>query len=308
METVPSSSLYPLHRCKILHLVRHAEGIHNVAGAEKYKTSPELLDPRLSPLGWEQVENLQKHVHACGLLERIELVITSPMLRTMQTAAIVFGGDNHKNGNGASPLMLENGKNDHATVSSLNCPPFLAHELCRERLGVNTCDKRGSISEYKSLFPAIDFSLIESDEDILWKEDVRESDEEVSARGMKFMKWLWTREEKEIAIVTHSAFLFQTLPKFVYNCHPSTKNEICKFFANSELRSVVMVDKSLNVVDAAQTTQSGTGRIPFALDLLSEVANAKRESNDNHHQQMGVTEQKKNRHCYCFIDLYIRSK
>ncbi|XP_021722530.1 phosphoglycerate mutase-like protein 1 [Chenopodium quinoa] len=287
METVPSSSLYPLHRCKILHLVRHAEGIHNVAGAEKYKTSPKLLDPRLSPHGWEQVENLRKHVHACALLQRIELVITSPMLRTMQTAAIVFGGDNHKNGNGASPLMLENGKNDHATVSSLNCPPFLAHELCRERLGVNTCDKRGSISEYKSLFPAIDFSLIESDEDILWKADVRESDEEVSARGMKFMKWLWTREEKEIAIVTHSVFLFQTLRKFVYDCHPSTKSEICKFFANSELRSVVMVDKSLTGVDAAQTNHPGTGRIPFALDLLSDVANAKRESNDNQHHQNG---------------------
>lgn len=109
--------------------------------------------------------------------------------------------------------------------------------------GVNTCDMRGRISEYKKLFPAIDFSLIESDEDILWRADVRESDKELSARGMKFMKWLWTRKEKEIAIVTHSAFLFQTLPELGYDGHPSTKNEICKFFANAELRSIVLVDK-----------------------------------------------------------------
>ena len=30
---------------------------------------------------------------------------------------------------------------------------------------------------------------IESDEDTWWKEDVRETDEEVAERGMKFMKW-----------------------------------------------------------------------------------------------------------------------
>ncbi|KNA09986.1 hypothetical protein SOVF_148520 isoform A [Spinacia oleracea] len=285
MEAVPSSSLPPLHRCKILHLVRHAQGIHNVAGAEKYKKSPEMVDPRLSQLGWEQVENLRKHVHACGLMQRIELVVTSPMLRTMQTAVVVFGGDNQKNGMCASPLMLENVKNDHATVSSLNSPPFLTQELCRERLGVNTCDKRGSISEYKSLFPAIDFSLIESDEDILWRDDVRESDEEVSARGLKFIKWLWTREEIEIAIVTHSAFLFQTLPEFGYDCHPSTKNEICKFFANSELRSVMLLEKSLMGVRPAKTNYPG--RIPFVLDLPNDLANMNRESNHSQHQQNG---------------------
>ncbi|KMS99618.1 hypothetical protein BVRB_1g021890 isoform A [Beta vulgaris subsp. vulgaris] len=258
MEIPPSLSLYPLHRCKILHLVRHAQGIHNVEGAEKYKTSPELIDPCLSSLGWEQVQNLRKHVCATGLLQRIELVITSPMLRTMQTAAVVFGGGNHESEMSETPLMVGNGKNDHSTVSSQNCPPFITQELCRERLGVNTCDKRGSISEYKSLFPAIDFSLIESDEDILWREDVRESDEELSARGVKFMKWLWTRKEREIAIVTHSAFLFQTLPEFGDDCHPSTKNEICKFFANSELRSVILVDKSLTGIDEVRTNYPGS--------------------------------------------------
>ena len=103
----------------------------------------------------------------------------------MQTAAIVFGGDADKNGMNASPLMVQNAKNDHTEISSRNCPPFVAHELCRERLvtvffglynvfvthdslsskqvmmqGVNTCDKRRSISEQKNLFPAIDFSLV----------------------------------------------------------------------------------------------------------------------------------------------------
>ncbi|XP_057527126.1 phosphoglycerate mutase-like protein 1 [Amaranthus tricolor] len=277
-------SLFPLHKCKILHLVRHAEGIHNIEGAEKYKRSPEMIDPCLSQLGWEQAETLRKHVCASGLLQRIELVITSPLLRTMQTAAIVFGGDADKNGMNASPLMVQNAKNDHTEISSRNCPPFVAHELCRERLGVNTCDKRRSISEQKNLFPAIDFSLIESDEDSLWNADVRESDEELAVRGMKFMNWLWTRKENEIAIVTHSAFLFQTLPEFVYDCHPSTKNEICTFFTNSELRSVVLVDRSLKGVPATNYPR----RIPFGLDSPSDdLVNAKQESQDDSFQENG---------------------
>lgn len=38
---------------------------------------------------------------------------------------------------------------------------------------------------------------------------------------------LWTRKEKEIAIVTHSGFLFHTLSAFGSDCHPSVKSEIC---------------------------------------------------------------------------------
>ncbi|XXG49040.1 hypothetical protein AAC387_Pa02g3329 [Persea americana] len=39
---------------------------------------------------------------------------------------------------------------------------------------------------------------------------------------------LWTRKEKEIAIVTHSGFLFHTLKGFGNDCHPSVKQEIGK--------------------------------------------------------------------------------
>lgn len=36
----------------------------------------------------------------------------------------------------------------------------------------------------------------------------RESNEEVVARGRKFMNWSWTRKAKQIAIVYRSGFLF----------------------------------------------------------------------------------------------------
>ncbi|KAK3423418.1 hypothetical protein EUGRSUZ_F00458 [Eucalyptus grandis] len=207
------TGLYPLHRCKTLHLVRHAQGIHNVEGEKNHDAylSYDLFDAHLTPLGWQQVSNLRKHVQAHGLSKKIDLVIASPLLRTMQTAVGVFGGEGYTDGIGAPPLMVANaGNSDHPAISSLNCPPFIAIELCREHLGVHPCDKRRSISEYRPLFPAIDFSLIENEDDVLWMPDVREEDEEVAVRGMKFLNWLWTREEKEIAIVTHSGFLFHT--------------------------------------------------------------------------------------------------
>ncbi|MBA0667361.1 hypothetical protein Goklo_000461, partial [Gossypium klotzschianum] len=63
-------------------LVRHAQGIHNVDGDKNYKAymSPEYFDAHITPLGWQQVDNLRKHVHECGLAKRIDLVITSPLL------------------------------------------------------------------------------------------------------------------------------------------------------------------------------------------------------------------------------------
>ncbi|MBA0782660.1 hypothetical protein Gotri_000510, partial [Gossypium trilobum] len=82
MDTSAGPSLFPLHRCKTLHLVRHAQGIHNVDGDKNYKAymSPEYFDAHITPLGWQQVDNLRKHVHECGLAKRIDLVITSPLL------------------------------------------------------------------------------------------------------------------------------------------------------------------------------------------------------------------------------------
>lgn len=50
----------------------------------------------------------------------------------MQTAVGVFGGESCSNGVSVPPLMVENA--GRPAVSSLNCPPFLAVEACRERL------------------------------------------------------------------------------------------------------------------------------------------------------------------------------
>ncbi|KAI5661289.1 hypothetical protein M9H77_20612 [Catharanthus roseus] len=273
MHSSEIPGLYPLHRCKTIHLVRHAQGIHNVEGEKNYKAymSPEYFDAHVTALGWQQVDNLRKHVHSSGLFKKIDLVVASPLMRTMQTAVGVFGGDGYTDRMDILPLMVANaGNSNRPAVSSLNCPPIVALELCREHLGVHPCDRRRSISEYQCLFPAIDFSLIESDEDTLWKADVRETKEEVAARGMDLMKWLWTRKEKEIAIVTHRGYLSHTLRAFGNECHPLVKMEISKPFANCELRSMIIVDRSMTGSDFSATDY--LGNIPSGSDLSSDIA------------------------------------
>ncbi|KAH1242810.1 Phosphoglycerate mutase-like protein 1 [Glycine max] len=86
---------------------------------------------------------------------------------------------------------------------------------------------------------------------------------------------LWTQKEKEIAIVTHSGFLFHTLNAFGSDCHPLVKKEISKHFANCELRSMVIVDRSM--IGSELSTTNYPGKIPSGLDLPSDVADEKSE-------------------------------
>ncbi|XP_019083143.1 PREDICTED: phosphoglycerate mutase-like protein 2 [Camelina sativa] len=161
MEAKPSQGLYPLHRCKTIHLVRHAQGVHNVEGEKNFDAylSEDFFDANLTPLGWQQVDNLHKRVKTSGISKRIELVVVSPLLKTLQTAVGTFSGE-YKDGVDAPPLMIAGaGNSDRHAIGSLNCPPFIAVESCREYLGVHPCDRRSNITKYRELFPAVDFSL-----------------------------------------------------------------------------------------------------------------------------------------------------
>ncbi|XP_057867486.1 phosphoglycerate mutase-like protein [Cryptomeria japonica] len=282
MSKAPDCSLYPLHRCKILHMVRHAQGYHNVAGEKDHKAylSYEFVDASLTPLGWQQVDNLRRHVTNSGIASGIELVVTSPLTRTMQTAVGVFGSGSYIDADLSPPLMVAGGgKSDHNAISSSNCPPFVAVEYCREMMGLHPCDKRKSISEYKTLFPGIDFSMVETDEDVLWKPDTREKDNEVAARGRAFINWLLTRKEKEIAIVSHSAFFIYALALFGEDCHPLVRNEIRKPFANCELRSFVVSDRS--AIGTSVPVTNFSGHIPPVPDVPNHDDGEKNMENEH---------------------------
>jgi len=108
-------SVLPRRHVKTLHLVRHAEGFHNVAGAVDYAAYKleRFLDAHLTSEGWRQARALQAAIAgggtgepgepggggnggagggACGRPPRPEVVLVSPMARALETAAAVFGG------------------------------------------------------------------------------------------------------------------------------------------------------------------------------------------------------------------------
>ena len=78
-------------------------------------------------------------------------------------------------------------------------------QFCREQLGEHPCDKRRNLAYYKEHYPAVDFTLIETEEDELWKEDYRETIPEIKQRAVKFVKWLATRCARQALPLVHSS-------------------------------------------------------------------------------------------------------
>jgi broad specificity phosphatase PhoE len=190
------SSLLPdsYDHFKLIHVVRHAQGTHNV---NKNYRDEINLDARLTELGRTQCEKLaQQESHLS-----VDLVVTSPLTRCVQTALYSF------------PQHVI------ASSSSSRNVPFVAHESLRETVNFK-CDQRRTISEIASEFgEMVDFSVCHVDEDYIWKDyearlgsdydDHRESAElhVVAERGRRFFQWLQGRPEQRVVVCTHSAFL-----------------------------------------------------------------------------------------------------
>lgn len=237
----------PFRHTKVIHLVRHGQGFHNVAG---HTDSAQYLsfdweDAHLTDFGWQQAEALHRHIQNLPEQLHIDLVVSSPLTRTLETATGVFAGQAWSDDSQGIPLMREQrGHQDRQAkrqaMSTAGCPPIIAHELCREHLGRHPCDKRRTLSHYKKQFPAVDFSLIKTEEDELWGPDFREEKEQIKARGLKFMQWLMTRPEQRIAVVSHSSFLFFTMANFGLHASAPIQGELHRWYENCEMRTIVL--------------------------------------------------------------------
>lgn len=119
-------SMYPMHRCKIINLVRHAEGTHNQAAAHDKRAynSLQFFDAPITELGWQQARQLQGH----ALWARVfpQIVVTSPLTRCLQTAVASFGGGSMApNEPTCNALMAEGVALTHPAISSRESPPFI---------------------------------------------------------------------------------------------------------------------------------------------------------------------------------------
>lgn len=188
-------------RSKIVLMLRHGQGYHNVAALETPHpwpcgcvngdpgicpySRPALTDAELTPLGREQATSA-----GASLVSAIpEVVYVSPLTRTLETAKLAVEG----------------------AGNALSSVPFVANELIRERLGRHFCNKRSPLSSIARRFPKVDFSAVRSEEDVLFREDVWEQDAVMAARGKEFFFDLAQCKEKCVLCVGHASLFAATL-------------------------------------------------------------------------------------------------
>ena len=211
-------------RTKTIHFVRHAEGVHNTVPPDPdgifrhvVHTTPgawQYQDAKLTPSGVQQCADRRGD----GLAgEWPGLVVVSPLTRALQTAHLLFGGAGAAAG---STMAMGTGGAPSKSSTCAAPPPFVVSDLCRERTGLYTCDKRRCrndvVQEVGPLFAAtedtIDFTThgFQTEEDHDWGRlgaGVREPAPACSARAMALLRWLASRPEQTIAVVTHNSFL-----------------------------------------------------------------------------------------------------
>lgn len=184
-------------------------GHHNVAGSIDYSNymKEEYFDSVLSPLGEEQCREVSVNETIQNNVANSQLVLVSPLRRTLQTALQCF------------PHFI-------------NKIPFISIENIREQSGLHPCDRRNNIKGQSCTFPEVDFSEIVSDEDPIYDlyPGVREPEDEVMARALNAIEYIITRKEKEIIVVSHSSYLSKLLQTFHIN----------KQFQNAEVASYVI--------------------------------------------------------------------
>mmetsp|Transcript_114840 Transcript_114840/g.335893 ORF Transcript_114840/g.335893 Transcript_114840/m.335893 type:complete len:304 (+) Transcript_114840:53-964(+) len=231
----PAGSEVPSGK-KVVHLIRHGQGFHNLlsdlwkdfgrtvdptakgegaADVNPYDR-PEVLDPPLTSIGRRQAQALQPQTER---LQGLELIVVSPVRRATETALLAF-----------APRLAA------PQCGGQRAVPLLGNEDCAERKHANICDKRRPMSEVKSEFPMVNWSLVTEEEDPIYSSTVPEAWRSVSDRGYKLLLWLRDRPEKEVAIATHSAWLF-ALMNTVLAC---TDPALAEWFQTGELRSVAL--------------------------------------------------------------------
>ncbi|KAH8698566.1 putative phosphoglycerate mutase [Talaromyces proteolyticus] len=166
----------------LVHCVRHAQGEHNLGG-DAYL----IPDPKLTEVGIEECRALETRFpnHSS-----VELIVSSPLRRTLQTALCSF-----------QPAIQRGVK-------------IIALPELQETSDV-ACDTGRSIAEVQREFSQenagqqaaiIDFSLVEEG----WNSKIGKwapSSNALIARARVARQWLRKRPEKELIVVCHGGFL-----------------------------------------------------------------------------------------------------
>eukprot|EP00931_Biecheleriopsis_adriatica_P106663 TRINITY_DN81067_c0_g1_i1.p1 TRINITY_DN81067_c0_g1~~TRINITY_DN81067_c0_g1_i1.p1 ORF type:complete len:651 (-),score=108.21 TRINITY_DN81067_c0_g1_i1:67-2019(-) len=193
---------------KIVHIVRHGNGVHNVMvdswaelsslggsghiaaqalfGLDATRTKPAgpsyaplvdaLRDAPLTERGRQEASATSRQAEASGVTA--SLLVVSPMRRAAETGIVVF------------PKATR----------------IVAHDALHECSGLYPWDRRRDLEEIRAdgSLKGVDWSLIQSEECPWWNENRRETDFEMTRRLIEFMRWMRDQPDKEISIASHS--------------------------------------------------------------------------------------------------------
>ena len=174
--------------------IRHGRAFHNVLSdkiGEKAFFLKESFDAPLVEEGILQAKELGENSKK---LKNIDIVFVSPLTRTLQTAENIFE------------------KNQKVKIVALD-------KIKEFPQGIDICNKRRNRIELKEKFKKVDFSLLDSDSDQMWREDRYEKIDELKERIDEFKKFIMNENDNNIAIVSHNNFLKELL---FQNCDDET--------------------------------------------------------------------------------------
>lgn len=209
-----------------LFIVRHGQATHNPraeaakqAGCSfeeflEWMRLDDSLDSPLTQLGQEQGASVgKKYRH---LLAGVEMVISSPLSRCLDTANLV------------------------APTSTTPTRLRVVHENFREINGKLLNAKRREKSELERLYPEWTFDGLKSNHDDSWISTELESVESCQRRGLAGFEWLTTLPVQSILLVCHGGILHYTLSHDnIVLCDQrqvTTDRQVDARFENCELR------------------------------------------------------------------------
>lgn len=229
-----------------IYFIRHCEGEHNAACAAGEQASYLIADALLTARGTEQAAAIAHNTAfsghwmpgaAAGECEMPELVVASPMRRTMQTAMLAFGSLHTPPSFVLRAELMENG----LSPSDTPCPD-LGFEMLAQSGWQQLCD------EYAAL-PA-EWHIKGSQ----WRKSVL-------TRFATLLSWLQTRPERKIAIVGHHGFYKSTLGED---------------FALGEVRAFKLEGGNLRDLSGRPSDSGGALRMKIGLKLAGLCRSPKR--------------------------------
>ena len=210
----------------VIHLVRHAQGVHNLSTENHI-----IHDPSLTELGHEQCHKLRDEF---PYHDRVELVTASPLRRTIYTGLHTFAPVFERT-NGAVKLIA---LPDVQETSDVPCDTGSDPNVLHEELVV----AKGA---------PVDLGLVTERWNI--KEGrYAPTNQAIKHRAREARRWLKARSEKEIVLVTHGGFLhyltedwedssqFQGMNFFFFSSSPMVDSKVdCVQALAGETRSTV---------------------------------------------------------------------